>query len=193
VPRRGLDSAVTDFRSIFDAIVADARYQTNLDWGKARAGHPEGTIRAHIAELESNLDVLRPKLSDTECWKLKILVHTHDTFKPNASRGVPIVHSESHASLAASFLAEYCQDNELLAIAQYHDEPYALWRQFRFKGICDQERWASLLGRVRDWDLFLAFLIVDGCTEGKSREPLRWFFDEVEGTVKSRFAVADIQ
>ena len=39
---------------------------------------------------------------------------------------------------------------------------------------------------IEDWDLFLAFLIVDGCTDGKSTEPLDWFFAEVNERVESR-------
>jgi hypothetical protein len=34
------------------------RFQKNLDWGEARSGHPEGTGRAHIAEIEPNLETL---------------------------------------------------------------------------------------------------------------------------------------
>jgi len=36
---------VADNRQILDAITADPRYLANLDWGKPRAGHPEGTVR----------------------------------------------------------------------------------------------------------------------------------------------------
>jgi hypothetical protein len=49
----------------------------------------------------------------------------------------------------------------------YHDEPFALWPQFKSKGSYNQERLTSLLQLVRDWNLFLAFNISDGCTEGK--------------------------
>jgi hypothetical protein len=38
----------------------------------------------------------------------------------------------------------------------------------------------------------LAFNIIDGCTEGKSREPLHWFFKEVQGKVESRFTENNI-
>jgi hypothetical protein len=48
------------------------------------------------------------------------------------------------------------------------------------------------LKAIRDWNLFLAFNIIDGCTAGKSREPLRWLFREVAGHVESSFTVADI-
>jgi hypothetical protein len=44
-----------DYPQIFAAVIADPEYQKNLDWGQSRPGHPEGTVRAHIAELEQNL------------------------------------------------------------------------------------------------------------------------------------------
>ena len=42
------------------------------------------------------------------------------------------------------------------------------------------------------WLTTNAFNIIDGCTEGKSREPLRWLFAGVAGKVDSRFTQADI-
>ncbi len=186
------EKVLTDYRALFDRIVADHRYRENLDWGEPRRGHPEGTVRAHVAELERNLETLQPKLSEPEFWKLKLLIHTHDSFKGESKRGVPITHPRSHASLARAFLAEFCADEDLLAIVQYHDEPYALWRQSQFKFSQDPRRLALLLRNIRDWDLFLAFLIIDGCTQGKGREPLHWFFVQVNGKVESRFTAADI-
>lgn len=183
---------MTDYRAIFDAIVADPRYQENLDWGEPRPGHPEGTVHAHIAEIERNLEALRPKLAESDYWKLKVLLHTHDSFKRNAKRGVPITHPQSHASLARAFLAEFCADEDLLMMVQYHDEPFALWRQVKTQGSYNQERLAALLRSIKDWNLFLAFNIIDGCTEGKSRESLRWLFEQVAGKVESNFTAADI-
>src|SRR5215510_14933318 len=181
-----------DYKEIFHLITSDPRYQRNLDWGEVRPGHPEGTIRAHIAEVEANLETLRPKLSVTDYWRLKVLVHTHDTFKADAQHGVAITAPNSHASLARAFLADFCDDADMLAMVQYHDEPFALWRQVAAKGKCNQERLAALLTRIRDWNLFLAFNIVDGCTEGKGRAPLRWFFEHVAGKVRSNVTAADI-
>lgn len=181
-----------DYRSIFEALVLDPRYAANLDWGEAREGHPEGTIRAHIAEIEGNLDALRSRLSEQDYWKLKLVVHAHDSFKADAKAGVAISHPMSHASLGRKFLAEYCSDSDLLNIVQYHDEPLALYRQFETKGSYNQERFNSLVATIKDWNLFLAFHIIDGCTEGKSREPLRWFFSETAGRVASSFTAADI-
>ena len=181
-----------NYQETFAAITSDPRYQRNLDWGKVRPGHPEGTIRAHIAELERNLERLREKLSETDCWRLKVLVHTHDTFKGEARPGAPIAAPNSHASLARAFLAEFCDDADMLAMVQYHDEPFALWRQFKLKGRFNEERLATLLASIRDWNLFLAFNIVDGCTEGKQRDPLRWLFSQVAQRVESTFTEADI-
>jgi hypothetical protein len=181
-----------DYRSALDRILADPRYQANLDWGEPRSGHPEGAVRAHIAEIECNLEALRRKLSEDDYWKLKILVHTHDSFKRDADRGVAITHPRSHASLARAFLAGFCSDDDLLAMVQFHDEPFALWRQVEVRGTCNQERLNALLRNIKDWNLFLAFNLIDGCTEGKSREPLRWLFGVVAGQVESTITVEDI-
>jgi hypothetical protein len=183
---------MTDYKQIFEAITRDPRYQRNLDWGEARPGHPEGTVRAHIGELERNLDALRHKLSERDYWRLRVLIHTHDTFKGEAQTGVPIRAPASHASLARAFLADFCADRDILTMVQYHDEPFALWRQVASKGKFNQERLTALLAGIRDWNLFLAFNIIDGCTEGKAREPLRWFFEQVAGKGESKITVADL-
>jgi len=181
-----------DYRTIFETVITDPRYLANLDWGEVRAGHPEGTVRAHIAEIEQNLECLRPKLTGDDYWKLKLLIHTHDSFKAESKPGVAITDRRSHASLARAFLAEYCDDADLLAMVQYHDEPYAIYRQFESKGKYNAERLQALLQAIQDWNLFLAFMIIDGCTAGKSRQPLLWLFVQVAGKVRSSFTEADI-
>lgn len=174
-----------DYGQIFHDIQCDASYQCNLDWGQPRKGHPEGTVRAHIRELERNLNSLRTEVSGRDRWKLKLLIHTHDTLKADAKQGVPINDPRSHASLARAFLAEFCDDADLLSMIQYHDEPYALWKHYQTRGAVNAERFEKLLDAISDWDLFLTFLIVDGCTDGKSREPLLWYFNEIDGRVVS--------
>jgi hypothetical protein len=183
---------MTDYQQTFNAITRDPRYQRNLDWGEPRPGHPEGTIRAHIVELDRNLEALRHKLSETDYWRLRVLIHTHDTFKAEATPGVPIRSANSHASLARAFLAEFCDHDEMLQMLQYHDEPIALWRQHLSKGKFNRRRLAALLTNIHDWDLFLAFNIIDACTQGKDRDGLRWFFQQVAGKVASKFTEADI-
>ena len=41
---------------------------------------------------------------------MRLLVHTHDSFKSESEMGVPITDPKSHASLACAFLAGYCDD-----------------------------------------------------------------------------------
>lgn len=186
------ETAGPNYPAILDAIQRDPRYRRNVQWGEPRPGHPEGAIHAHIADLDRNVDRLRSRLSEADAWKLRVLVHVHDTFKPEAADGAKITDPRSHASLARAFLAEFCDDAELLDMTQFHDEPYALWRQFRHGHHFNRARFDALLSTIRDWDLFLAFLIVDGSTEGKSREPLRWFLGEVAGRVPTSLTAADI-
>lgn len=180
-----------DYQNILEQILSDERYQRNIDWGEQRKGHPEGTVRGHIAELERNLDSLRDKFTTEDQVRLQILIHTHDSFKGDAKQGVPITHPESHASLAAAFLAEYCEDSDLLNMVQFHDEPYALWKKQLKRGDIS-ERLRNLVSLIDDWNLFLGFLIIDGCTEGKSRDPLNWFFDVITGLVESTIQENDL-
>lgn len=181
-----------NYQLAFEAATSDPRYLATLDWGSPREGHPEGSIRAHISELEGNLQAFRSRIDETEFWKLRLLIHIHDTFKPNAAAGVAIADPRSHASLARSFLAEHCADSDLCAMVQNHDVPFALFRQAKSAGDCDRNRLESLVNAITDWDLFLAFLIIDGCTAGKSRDKLHWFFGEVRDRVVSRFSASDI-
>lgn len=166
------------YRSALQRIQADPRYLRNLDWGAPRPGHPEGTVRAHIEEVAANLAALRYELGETDYARLLIVAHVHDTFKAEALRGVPILHPQSHASLARAFLAGFCGDTELLNIVQFHDEPFALWRQVRAKGTYDRARMDALRAAIRNDRLLLAFLAADNATGDKSGESLAWFREE---------------
>ncbi len=175
---------------LLNRIQSDEQYLRNLEWGEPRRGHPEGTIRAHIQELEQNLTALMEQfgqlVSEQDAAKLRVLIHVHDTFKPLAQPGVAIEHPQSHASLAASFLQHQllaeeitsCDEaDDLVSMVQNHDVGYALWRKSLHQPVTARvERFVRLLSAVRDWRLFSAFLIIDNCTAGKSREPLTWFF-----------------
>lgn len=105
---------------------------------------------------------------------------------------IRITDPASHSSLAKAFLAEFCQDDNLLAMVQFHDEPFALWQQVKARGSYNRGRMAKLLHAIKDWNVFLAFLIIDGCTAGKSRQPLRWLLRELNGKVQASFTEADI-
>ena len=104
---------------------------------------------------------------------------------------MPITHPRSHASLAKDFLAEFVNDDDLLAMAQLHDEPYALWRA-QIGGKRTDQRLESLMAAITDWNTFLLFQIIDNCTAGKDRSPLRWFFGQVTGRVASRIDLESV-
>ena len=175
-------------------IVGDPRYTEGLTYGKPRKGHAEGTVAKHLLDLEANLEILyawRPALiTDAEYWKLKILIHVHDTFKLEGKRltghQVSIRHPQSHASLARNFLAEFTDDEELLSIVQFHDEGHALWKKWQKKGVYDQRRLGEALSRIPNTDLYLIFTILDGYTPSKleDRTP-RWFVHEVNKITKT--------
>jgi hypothetical protein len=174
------------YKKILEEIMGDPRYQCGVQWGKPRRGHPEATIQAHILELESNLAVLEPKLSELETEKLRLLIHTHDTFKFDAQPGVSVTHPKNHATLASRFLAEFCKEVDLLNMVQYHDESYAIFRKLKPDGTFDSQRLLELMAKIRDWDLFMAFMVIDGCTRGKSAAPVEWIIRQSSGLVETR-------
>lgn len=167
-------------KDIVEKIMADPRYQKNIEYGEPRSGHPEGKIKFHIAELEENLEKLALRgMTDQQYWKLKFLIHVHDTFKAEAIPNSAILNSNSHASLARTFAAEFTADEDLLNMIQFHDLNYSLWLQFDSTGSYDVERFNNLLDTIHDWDLFIMFLIIDGSTKGKEKSKLSWFLQEV--------------
>ena len=167
-------------KEIVEKIINDPRYQNNIEYGEPRSGHPEGQVKYHIVELEANLARLASHgITEEQYWKLKFLIHVHDTFKAGAIPDEPIISSNSHASLAKKFAAEFVRDADLLNMIQFHDENFALWKQFAATGAYDQQRFENLLDTIQDWDLFLMFLIIDGGTVGKAPNKTRWFIREV--------------
>jgi hypothetical protein len=167
-------------KDILEKILADLRYQKNIEYGEPRSGHPEGKVKYHIVDLEGNLEKLVSHgISEEQFWKLKFLIHVHDTFKADAIPDSTITNPNSHASLAKKFASEFTDDKDLLNIIQFHDENFALWKQFAATGMYDMQRFENLVETIQDWDLFLMFVIIDGCTEGKDPEKIRWFIGEV--------------
>jgi len=170
-------------KDVVEKIIADPRYQKNIEYGEPRSGHPEGKVKFHIAELEENLERLTsrasPGISEEQYWKLKFLIHVHDTFKAESIPDSPILSPNSHSSLAKKFASEFTDDEDLLNMIQFHDLNFALWKQFVATGAYDLQRFDTLLESIQDWDLFLMFVIIDGSTPGKERSKLIWFINEV--------------
>ena len=174
-------------KEIVEKIILAPRYQKNIEYGEPRSGHPEGKVKYHIAELEENLGKLAAHgISEEQYWKLKFLIHVHDTFKADSIPDSPIVDPNSHASLARKFALEFVNDEDLLNMIQFHDVNFALWKQFAATGAYDQGRFKNLLQTIQDWDLFLMFIIIDGSTQGKDPQKTLWFINEVRNSMNTR-------
>lgn len=174
-----------NYDELLARVMADERYQRGIRWGMPRRGHPEGTIKAHIDELEENLTLIGPRLTATEQAPIRLLIHCHDTFKGDAKSGVSTTNPRNHASLAARFLAEFCKDADLQNMVQFHDEHYAVFRKIKPDGSYDTQRLLNLFATIRDWNTFLPFVIVDGCTRGKTPTPVEWLIAQAEGMVET--------
>jgi len=171
----------TDFRNAVEQVIADARYIKNVEYDNAQTGHPEQSVKHHIAELEANLEKINHLLPNSDLyWKLKFLIHTHDLCKADAIAGVQAGAPGSHQKLARTLASYFTNDPDILNIIQYHDENYILWQQYRCNGQFNKHQFATLLNLIQDWDLYLAFTIIDGKTPGKEIERLPWFIDLVK-------------
>ncbi len=166
---------------IIDAIKSHPRYQKNIEYGQPRSGHPEGEIKNHIEDLERNLKALnkREKISLEDFLKLKFLIHVHDTFKAEVKKDSPILYERSHAALAREFANQYTNDEDLLNMLQFHDMNYHLWKEYLKTGVLDANKFQLLLDSIKDWNLFLIFIIIDGCVDGKDCDKIPWFINEV--------------
>lgn len=177
---RMLHTASHSWNRILTAIMTDPRYREGTLYGKPRSGHAEGTVLAHLIDLDRNLARLSHLVTEDEYWKLRILIHTHDTMKFWAKRDSPIEGNESHGTLARNFLAEFCTDVDLLQMTKYHDEGHAIWKQFEAKGRYNVERLRkNVVDGITDIGLFLIFTLIDGYTPSKDHSRIRWFVDEV--------------
>lgn len=188
---------MTNWEQVWTRLVSDSRYLEGVTYGtnQPRRGHAEGSVRNHIEELEGTLGKLRPILSEEEVWKLRILIHAHDSMKLEGKRqtngkDVGLQDERSHCSLGKKFLSEFTTDEQLLAIVQYHDEGHALWTAWTKKRKFDEMRLARALAAVMDLkpelprdaevDLYILFTIIDSATKSKmeDRSP-KWFVDVV--------------
>ena len=167
-------------KEIIELIKANPRYQKNIEYGEPRPGHPEGKVKFHIVDLEENLETLRVKgITKEYYWKLKFLIHIHDSFKAEVKKDTPVQDARNHAAVAKEFAKQFINDADLLNMIQFHDENYNLWREYLQNGLFNNERFQNLLNTIENWDLFLMFIIIDGCVKGKDYAKLTWFINEV--------------
>jgi hypothetical protein len=160
------------------ALARDERVLRGLTWGKPRHGHPEGSVGAHVADLLRTLETWElpePLRSD-----LRFIALVHDSLKREVKEWLPKT-GENHHAMRARRLAEgYTDDERLLATIEQHDRPYAIWRRMRRKGRLDEPALEDMLARIPDPELFLRFVELDGSSEAKNPEPVRWLREELE-------------
>jgi hypothetical protein len=156
----------------------DRELVEGLAWGKPREGHPEGTIGRHVADLLRTLESweeAEPRRSD-----LRFIALLHDSQKNKVKNWRPRTGANHHAARARRLAERYTDDERLLAAIEHHDRPYAIWRRMKRTRRDQTGQLDEMLGRVPDPPLFLRFVELDGSTEGKNPEPIRWFREELE-------------
>jgi hypothetical protein len=92
---------------------------------------------------------------------------------------LPKTGENHHATRARRFAERYTDDERLLATIELHDRPYSIWRRMNRKGHLDERAFEDMMARIPDPQLFLAFVEIDGSTEGKNPEPIQWFREQL--------------
>lgn len=131
----------------------------------------------HVADLLATIE--RWGETGRRRGELRFLALVHDSLKYRVSEWRPRTGENHHAMRARRFAERYTDDERLLAAIEHHDRPYHLWRRLRRRGRRDDHAVDEMLDRIPDLDLFLRFLELDGSTEGKTHEPLRWLRAEL--------------
>lgn len=167
------------------SFLDDAEFCRGLHWGVPRYGHPEGTIMAHIVEVNANIDRL-PVDAETRRL-LRIVCWVHDTFKHIEDKGSPRDWTKHHGVYARNFLARYVDDAQLLNLVEMHDDAYYAWRLAHLYHRLgeSEERIQALRKALRKglgdyWQLFYLFFKCDTSTGDKNPAPLVWFEETME-------------
>jgi hypothetical protein len=111
--------------------------------------------------------------------ELRFLAIVHDALKYKVQHWRPRTGENHHAKRARRFAERHTGDERLLATIEHHDRPYSIWRKVRHRGRPDDHALDAMLDQIPDVDLFLRFVELDGSTEGKNPEPIRWLKSEL--------------
>jgi hypothetical protein len=161
-----------------ERISGDPELAEGLAWGEPREGHPEGSVGEHVADLLRTLESWEepePRRSE-----LRFMALVHDAQKNRVQQWRPKTGQNHHAARARRLAERYTGDERLLAAIEQHDRPYAIWRRMRRTGRGQTKQLDEMLARIPDPGLFLRFVELDGSTEGKNPEPIRWLREELE-------------
>lgn len=177
----GAAGAVPGFRpetELEQRVASDPKLAEGLAWGKPRSGHPEGRVGEHVADLVRTLDSWgepEPRRSE-----LRFMALVHDALKCKVQHWRPRTGENHHAMRARRFAEGYTGDERVLAAIELHDRPYSIWRRCKRTGRPQNEALDEMLARIPDRSLFLRFVELDGSTEGKDPEPVRWLAEQLE-------------
>jgi hypothetical protein len=176
----GASELIAGFRPegpIETAISHQPELLQGLAWGKPREAHPEGAVGAHVAQVLRLID------SDGEEGErralLRLIALLHDSFKYRVKNMLPRSGRNHHAMRARRFAERFTDDERVLTTLELHDMPYAIWRKMKRKGRLDSDALEAMLERIPDHELFLHFVELDGSSEAKNPEPVRWFRDQL--------------
>ena len=175
-----MEELVSGFEAETDlerAVANAPEFRAGLAWGEPRAGHPEGAVGAHVADLLRAIDQ-RGEAGERR-RVLRFIALVHDSFKYRVHDWLPRTGANHHAARARAFAERYTDDEAILAVIELHDRPYSLWRKMQRHGRLDDAGFERMMARIPDPRLFLAFVELDGSTEGKRPEPIDWFRDEL--------------
>jgi hypothetical protein len=159
-------------------IAGDPAWREGVAWGRPRPGHPEGAIKAHIADVLDNVDRFYGDSPLREALRLIALVH--DTFKHQVDFDRPRTGENHHAMRARRFAERFIDDPAVLEVIELHDEAFNAWQLGNRDGKWDkaQARAERLIRRLGDaMPLYLAFYRCDNTTAGKDKDCLEWFRD----------------
>jgi hypothetical protein len=150
---------------------------TGLWWGRPRRAHPEGAVGNHVADLVCEID--RSGETGERRALLRVVALVHDSFKYAVVRWWPRTGENHHAMRARRFMERLTGDERILATIELHDRPYAIWRRAKRRGRPATQRLDAVLARIPDHALFLRFVEIDGASEAKNPEPIRWLRGEM--------------
>ena len=149
-----------------------------LRWGRPRRAHPEGPVGNHVADLLREID--HSGETGEQRALLRVVALVHDSFKYAVARWRPRTGENHHAMRARRFMERFTDDERILTTIELHDRPYAIWRRTKRRGRPDTQRLDSVLARIPDHALFLRFVEIDGASEAKNPNPIRWLREEMQ-------------
>jgi hypothetical protein len=161
-----------------EAVSRDPDLLEGLAWGEPRSGHPEGSVAKHVCDLIQAIEGRHEQAERRSMLRFVALVH--DSMKYEVRDWLPKTGENHHAMRARRFAERYTHDPRVLNTIELHDRPYAIWRRMKRKGQLDDRAFEDMMAKVPDPALFLAFVEIDGSTEGKNPEPIEWFRDQLK-------------